>query len=169
MKQVIIILASIFMLASCGGGNQQSDSAQEPAKTAPVVEEPKEDVPAEVTLTIEGNDEMKYNKELLTVKAGQKVTLILKHVGKMEKAAMGHNWTLLKKGVDMQEFAVEAIGANDNNYIPKGTNKVIAHTTMIGGGEETSITFEAPAKGEYQFLCTFPGHYAMMNGKFIVE
>ncbi len=132
-------------------------------------EEPEEEAPAEVTLTIQGNDEMKYNKDLLTVKAGQKVTLVLKHAGNMEKAAMGHNWTLLKKGVDMQEFAVEAIAANDNNYIPKGTNKVIAHTTMIGGGEETSITFEAPAKGSYQFLCTFPGHYAMMNGKFIVE
>ena len=40
---------------------------------------------------------------------------------------------------------------------------------MLGGGEETTIEFEAPAKGEYTFICSFPGHYALMNGKFIVE
>ncbi len=168
MKQIVIILASALILTSCGG-EQKTDAAKEtaPATEAPV--EVKEEAPASITLTIEGNDEMKYNKDMFTVKAGQEVTLVLKHVGKMEKAAMGHNWTLLKRGVDMAEFAVEAISANDNNYIPKGTNKVIAHTDMIGGGEETSITFKAPAAGSYQFLCTFPGHYAMMNGKFIVE
>ncbi|MEM6771051.1 MAG: plastocyanin/azurin family copper-binding protein, partial [Bacteroidota bacterium] len=27
----------------------------------------------------------------------------------------------------------------------------------------------APAAGEYDFICTFPGHYGVMKGKFIVE
>jgi azurin len=40
---------------------------------------------------------------------------------------------------------------------------------LIGGGESTTIEFEAPEKGEYTFLCTFPGHFGLMNGKFIVE
>lgn len=168
MKQIVIILASALMLVSCGGGDTTTDSATTPA-TETKTEDVKEAAPEAVTLTIEGNDEMKYNKDMLTVKAGQEVTLVLKHVGKMEEAAMGHNWVLLKKGVDMQEFAMEAIAAKDSDHIPAGTNKVITHTDMIGGGEETSITFTAPAKGKYQFLCTFPGHFASMNGTFMVE
>lgn len=170
MKQIVIILASALMLVSCGGGDQTTDTTTD---TTPATEsktnDVKDEAPEGVTLTIEGNDEMKYNKEMLTVKAGQEVTLVLKHVGKMDKEAMGHNWVLLKKGVDLQEFGIEAIAAKDNNYIPVGTNKVIANTEMVGGGEETSITFKAPAKGKYQFVCTFPGHFATMNGTFMVE
>ena len=40
---------------------------------------------------------------------------------------------------------------------------------MIGGGETTSVTFPASIlrKGEdYSYLCTFPGHSALMHGKF---
>jgi azurin len=40
---------------------------------------------------------------------------------------------------------------------------------MIGGGESDTITFDAPEAGTYVFLCTFPGHYQVMRGEFIVE
>ena len=168
MKQFVIILASAFFLFSCGGG---TDQAKDPVTTPGATETPKTDdaAPEAVTITIEGDDMMKFNKDELKVKQGQEVTLILKHVGKMDAASMGHNWVLLKKGVDMQEFAMEAITAKDNDYIPAGTNKVLEHTKVLGGGEETKITFVAPNKGTYTFLCTFPGHFATMNGKFIVE
>ena len=46
---------------------------------------------------------------------------------------------------------------------------VIAATETIGGGQESAIEFDAPEAGEYDFICSFPGHYAMMKGKFIVE
>jgi azurin len=80
---------------------------------------------------------------------------------------MGHNFVLLKKGVDLQQFALRAMNAAETAYIPAG-DEVIAHTKVIGGGEATSVTFDAPEPGTYQFLCTFPGHFAMMQGKFIV-
>jgi azurin len=69
----------------------------------------------------------------------------------------------------MKAFATSALQAKANEYIPEGTEDVIAHTALIGGGEETTIEFTAPAAGEYTFICSFPGHYALMNGKFIVE
>jgi azurin len=40
---------------------------------------------------------------------------------------------------------------------------------MIGGGESTVIEFVAPEAGTYTYICSFPGHYAMMKGKLIVE
>lgn len=170
MKYTVILAALAFVMASCGGGSTTNDANTDKATpTTTPKEETKAPTPEPVTITIEGNDQMQFNKKELHAKAGQEVTLVLKHTGTMEKLAMGHNWCLLKKGVDMNEFAMEALKANDNEYIPKGTNKLIAHTKLIGGGEETSITFTAPKAGVYTFLCTFPGHHATMNGKFIVE
>ena len=122
-----------------------------------------------VEITIEANDQMRFNLSEIKVKEGDTVVLTLKHVGKLPKAAMGHNWVLLKKDVAMADFAKTAMTAKATDYIPEGTEDVIVHTKMLGGGEETTIEFEAPAKGEYTFICSFPGHYALMNGKFIVE
>lgn len=120
-------------------------------------------------VVIESNDQMKFDLSEIKVEAGTTVKLTLKHVGKLPKQAMGHNFVLLKKDVVLKDFAMEAMKARDNEYIPEGTEDVIAYTIVIGGGETTTIEFEAPAKGEYIFLCSFPGHYALMNGKFIVE
>ena len=122
-----------------------------------------------VELYLTGNDKMKYNKEELKVKAGFTVKLVFEHVGKMSVQTMGHNFVLLKKGVDKMAFGQEASSYASEGYIPPNTDKVIAHTEMIGGGKKTTITFEAPPKGTYDYICSFPGHVALMNGKFIVE
>lgn len=122
-----------------------------------------------VEITIEGNDRMQFNLNEIKVEAGQTVVLTLKHVGKLPKAAMGHNWVLLTQGTKIPEFGAAASKAAGNEYIPEGTDNVIVYTELIGGGEETTIEFEAPEKGTYDFICSFPGHYAMMKGKFIVE
>ena len=177
MKYTVIIAAIAFSLASCAGGSDKSDSGvknatqEETQKAAPETTkaDPETAKPDSVTLTITGNDQMQYNKNELHAKAGQIVTLKLKNVGTMDVQSMGHNWCLLKQGVEMSSFATDAMKANDNGYIPKGTNKLIAHTDLVGGGQETSVTFTAPKKGEYTYMCSFPGHYATMNGKFIVE
>jgi azurin len=80
---------------------------------------------------------------------------------------MGHNFVLLTKGTDIAKFATAAMNAKATEYIP--SKGVIAHTKLIGGGESTTIKFTVSAKGTYDFICSFPGHYAMMKGKFIVE
>jgi azurin len=82
----------------------------------------------------------------------------------MSKSMMGHNFVLLKKGVVLSKFAQQAIAAKNNDYIPENTNDVIAHTKMLGGGESDTITFKAPAKGVYVYVCSFPGHFALMKG-----
>lgn len=122
-----------------------------------------------VEITIEGNDQMRFNMDEIKVKAGQTVRLTLKHVGKMEKNVMGHNWVLLTQGTEVSDFGQEAVKAKDNDYIPQDTDAVIANTKMLGGGESDTIEFEAPEAGTYNFLCSFPGHYSVMKGKFIVE
>ena len=123
----------------------------------------------ELQITLNSNDAMKYDMSEIKAMEGQTVVLTLNHTGKLPKEAMGHNFVLLNQGVVMADWATEAVKAKDNDYIPNDGKDVIAHTKTIGGGESTTVTFTAPAKGTYDFLCSFPGHYAMMNGKFIVE
>ncbi len=121
-------------------------------------------------LVLESTDAMQFTKKELKAKAGQTVKLTLKHTGKLAKAAMGHNFVLLAQGTDVAAFGQKAAQARDTEYIPKSEeSKIIAHTKLIGGGESTSIEFKAPKKGTYTYICSFPGHYALMQGKFIVE
>lgn len=122
-----------------------------------------------VEIVIESNDQMRFNLSEITVKQGQTVVLTLKHVGKLPKAAMGHNWVLLQADTDLATFAMKAMKARDNEYVPTEAPEVVVNTILLGGGEETTIEFEAPAPGTYSFICSFPGHYALMQGTFIVE
>ena len=119
------------------------------------------------TIILNSNDQMRFDLNEIKVKAGEKVKLTLNHTGKLPKNVMGHNFVLLTKGTDVTKFATAAMSEKGNEYIP--SSGVLAHTELIGGGESTTIEFTAPSKGTYDFICSFPGHYAMMKGKFIVE
>ena len=120
-------------------------------------------------ILITSDDYMKFDTRKITVKSGKIVKLTLKHIGQLDVQVMGHNFVLLKKKVNLIEFANKAATARDNQYIPVGSDEVIVYTDMIGGGQETTIEFLPPEPGVYDFVCSFPGHYAMMKGKFIVE
>ena len=169
MKKLVLAL-SVIAFTACNNNQQKDKTTQE--SNQPVIEETV--APAETgnenVITISGGDDMKFDKTELKAKAGETVELILKHIGKAPIEAMGHNVVILAQGTDFNTFANAAIDAKDNGYIPKGMeNAVIAKTDMIGGGQTTEITFTAPAKGSYDFLCSFPGHYIYMKGKLIVE
>ncbi len=170
MKKAFLPLAVVAMLAvACGGGETEA-STKEATTTEETTAAPEESVPAVAEIVIEGNDQMKYNLDRIDVKEGQTVRLTLKHVGELPKSAMGHNWVLVKPGTDKEAFAAAAMEAKDNDYIPVDfEDQIIAHTAMVGGGEETTVEFDAPAKGFYSFFCSFPGHYAMMKGTFYVN
>ena len=62
----------------------------------------------------------------------------------------------------------DGVGAGpDNDYVKPGDERVIAHTKIIGGGEESSVTFpvaKLAAGTNYKFFCSFPGHAGVMNG-----
>ncbi|GAB5466462.1 MAG: hypothetical protein Kapaf2KO_18980 [Candidatus Kapaibacteriales bacterium] len=168
MKKFIAALAISATLFACGGG-ENNDAMDE--NTTPETSAREEATETnEVVLELGGTDEMKYTKAEMTVPAGAEVTLNFKHEGKMSVEAMGHNFVLLAQGTDLVAFASDAMMQKDNGYLPADMSSVLAHTNMIGGGESTSITFTAPTEpGEYQYVCTFPGHYGSMQGKLIVQ
>jgi len=121
-------------------------------------------------LELTGNDQMQYDRHDLWVNgACTEVTLTLRHTGKLPKEAMGHNWVLVNaKDLDAVANAGMAAGLQ-NNYVAPDDKRVLAHTKVVGGGETTSVTFSTSILqkgGAYKYLCTFPGHHALMQGTF---
>ncbi len=161
MKKILLLTAFAvpFILAACNNNKEQ--------KTETTSTQPKE-TPANVSNVVEltANDSMKFDKIEINVKAGQKVTLTLRNIGKMPKASMGHNFTLLKDGTDLVAFEKEASQAPD--YIPANDPAILAHTKLLGPGESDTIEFTVPA-GQYTFICSFPSHYKTMIGILTAE
>jgi len=121
-------------------------------------------------LEISGNDLMQYDKQELSAPASCKeITVTLHHTGKLPKEAMGHDWVLVN-GPDVAAVANAGMAAGAaKDYVPDNDKRVLAHTKVVGGGETTSVTFATSslkAGGNYQYLCTFPGHSALMHGTF---
>lgn len=120
---------------------------------------------------ITGNDLMQFStKEMKFPASCQTIEVTLKHVGKLAKEAMGHNW-VLSNAADSMAVANDGLAAGlANNYVKPGDKRVIAHTKVVGGGESDTIKIPTSALkkgGDYSYECTFPGHSALMKGKLI--
>lgn len=127
----------------------------------------------ECAATVEGNDAIQFLQSEITVSSScESFTVTLKHVGTLAVNVMGHNWVLTTTP-DYEAVAIAGQNAGvDNNYVPPGDARVLASTSLVGGGEETSVTFdpsELEPGGDYTFFCSFPAHYVLMKGKLIVE
>lgn len=120
-------------------------------------------------LVIEAALGLQYVQKQLKAKAGEKLTIRFKNPD-----VVPHNWLLAKPG------SLQRLGEKCNLMIadPQGLKKhyvpdsddVIAYTDMTNPKAEFVIHLTAPkAKGDYPYLCTFPGHWMVMNGVLKVE
>jgi azurin len=139
--------------------------------TVPAVEQAK---PASSARTVEltGGDDMKYSVTTIPAKPGETLHIKLVSKGTLPKAAMAHNFVALKLTAKPLEFANAAAMARATDFIPADMkDQVLAATTLAGPGETVEVTFKVPtAPGTYNFLCTFPGHFAAgMRGTIVVK
>jgi putative heme-binding domain-containing protein len=113
-------------------------------------------------------EQMLYDKTLIVVEAGKPVEIIL-----INDDAMPHNLVVVMPG------AVEEIGpatekmspepdAQGRFYIPDSP-KVLHATKLVEPGQQVKLSFIAPeTPGDYQYVCTFPGHWRRMLGTLAV-
>lgn len=112
---------------------------------------------------------MKYDTDTFTVKAGEKIMLELDNLDGMQ-----HNLLILKPGsLEKVGAAADAMlrdpRASEKNYVPE-IPEVLFATEMLGPGDLYTLEFIVPdTAGDYPFVCTFPGHWRMMNGIMRVE
>jgi len=197
MKFLNILAAlSLVLFIGCGGGGsneqqqQQSEDSMESQETEMAGEASNSNVR---TIHIIGVDQMKYavkedaegitvgdpvgknnlpELQSITVEPGEKIRIVLETQSTLPASAMAHNWILLTMDSDPQAFANTAQKARDSEYLPSDLmNEVITHVPLTAGGETNEITFTAPEEtGDYEYLCSFPGHFsAGMRGTLNVE
>jgi azurin len=175
INAILSVIVCFTLLVSCGKSKEEKVPQKEKtttatkAKTVAKKEMIVVDSNGVVNVSMITDDRMKFNLKKITVKAGQKIKLTLTHTGKLDKRIMGHNVVFLNKGTNLSTFASKASASKENDYIPLGSLAVLANTKMLGGGETTTIEFTAPEAGSYDYICSFPAHYALMKGKLIVQ
>jgi azurin len=110
---------------------------------------------------IKADDHMKFDVTAFEAKPGQKISVTLTNVGTSPKASMGHNFVMLDRNANIQSFLDSASMAVADDFVPKNSKGVLAHTRLLGPGETETIAFNAPyVPGDYPYLCSFPGHYS---------
>jgi azurin len=109
-------------------------------------------------------NEMKYDISEFVVQAGKPVELVFENTDFMQ-----HNLVIVapgakeKVGLAADKLAVDPNGAAIN-YVPQ-MDEVLFATAIIDPEEKIVLKFTAPAKaGNYPFICTFPGHWRIMQG-----
>ncbi len=103
------------------------------------------------------------------VKAGETIRLTF-----VNPDVVPHNWVLLRPGTqatvgDLVNKIIAEPDAAIRGYVPR-TDDVLVYTDITEPGASSSIDFKAPdSPGRYPFLCSFPGHWMVMNGVMTVE
>ena len=166
MKKYILLslLAGSVVLAGCGKKQETAEAAASSPSVASAA--------AVAVFEITANDSMKFSINRMEAKAGQDVKVTMTNMGTLPKAAMGHNWILLKKGVDVKAFTDAAVMAAATDYVPaQFADQIIAHTKLLGPKQSEEVSFKAPTEpGEYVFICSFPAHYLTgMKGVLVVQ
>lgn len=118
----------------------------------------------EVTIKPDSANPLAYDTKTISAKAGQKVKLTFNNTH--PTLPQPHNFVLGKLGVDkgkMLNIAMAAMTLVDKGYIPESAD-ILANTKLLQPGQSETIEFTLPTAGEYNYICTFPGHGAIMNG-----
>lgn len=121
------------------------------------------------SVTIETGTNLSFKTRSFKVKAGEPIALTLSNPD-----VVPHNLAIVKPGT------LERVGKSANrlisdpdaairHYIPQ-TSDVLVYTDVVQPKEDFTIQFQAPeVPGRYPYLCTFPGHWLVMNGEMMVE
>lgn len=114
------------------------------------------------TISISTKPGLKFDTEKVDVKAGSRIKFVFNN-----NDDMLHNCVIVKPGtanaVGNQALRLNLNGAK-LNYVPASAD-VLFHTNILQPESAESIYFTAPTEpGDYQFVCTFPGHSSLMQG-----
>ena len=115
-------------------------------------------------IQIKAMDNLQFSEKKLQAKPGEVIKLKF-----VNPDVVPHNWALVQPGTLEQvgDLANKLIGSPEaylKQYVPD-SDAVICYTDIIEPGSEFAIYFKAPEKpGRYPYLCTFPGHWMVMNG-----
>ena len=121
-----------------------------------------QEVDAELVVAADRNA-MRYTTTRIEAPAGATVRLVMDNTA-TTSPAMIHNVVVLT-GAD----AIDRVGsaaAREADHIPEDP-AIVAFTPLASPGARTAVVFTMPPPGTYAFICTYPGHYTMMQGTLV--
>lgn len=113
-------------------------------------------------------NEMKYDRKNFSVEAGKKVRIIFENPDHMQ-----HNLVITARGsLSIVGKAADKLATSPNGaerqYVPD-VPEVLFATSLVDPQKSAVLEFVAPTEpGDYPFVCTFPGHWSIMNGVMTV-
>ena len=114
------------------------------------------------TLIVGTKPGLKFDVAKFQVKAGSRIRLVFNN-----NDDMLHNLVIVKpKTVDKVGQAAIGMGLDgaEKAYVP-ALDEVLFHTGLMQPESQETIYFVAPTTpGDYTFVCTYPGHYTLMQG-----
>jgi len=120
-------------------------------------------------IQVSAGPNLSFQPRELRAKAGEAIKLTF-----VNPDVVPHNWALVRPGTlaavgDLANKLVADPSAVTRHYVPT-SGDVVVYTDVVNPGEQGAIWFRVPeVAGRYPFLCTFPGHWMVMNGELIVE
>jgi plastocyanin len=112
---------------------------------------------------------MRYDTPRLVVPANQPIEIRFENVD-----FMPHNLVIVKPGTREKvglataRMKPEELDEEGRAYLADRTD-ILAATRMLEPGQKAVLKFTTPSQeGDYEYLCTFPGHYQIMRGQFVV-
>jgi azurin len=140
------------------------------ATTAPAAAPATADV-AEITIKPDTANPLAYDTKEFKVKAGQKVKLTFNNTH--PAVPQPHNIIIATAGSKDKLLALAMQMATAPDGMAKGfvpdSPDILFKTKLLQPNTSEVLEFTAPAAGEYPYMCTFPGHGAIMNGVMKVE
>lgn len=118
---------------------------------------------------IESRDNLQFSTRTLEAIAGETIKLTFGNPD-----VVPHNWALIRPGTlekigNLANRLVNDPDAFLRHYVPESQD-VICYTDVVDPKGEEAIYFRVPKEpGRYPYLCTFPGHWMVMNGELIVK
>ncbi len=115
-------------------------------------------------------EQMRYDTPRLVVEAGKPFEVRFENGD-----FMPHNFVIVKPGTRaaVGELAAkmkpDQLDSSKRAYIP-ATPDILAATKLLNTGDIEALKLTAPSdEGDYEYVCTFPGHYQVMWGTLVVS
>ncbi|MCY7350772.1 MAG: ThuA domain-containing protein [Cytophagaceae bacterium] len=107
---------------------------------------------------------LQFDKKEFTVTAGKLVEIVFENPDAMQhNIVVGKPKTMEIIGAAADKLITAKDGA-ERNYVP-AIPQILASTPLVNPDQTYRLKFKAPDQpGDYPYVCTFPGHWRIMNG-----
>ncbi|MCB1122353.1 MAG: hypothetical protein KJT03_12445, partial [Verrucomicrobiae bacterium] len=110
----------------------------------------------------------------IRMKAGERLVIRFNNASEMT-----HNVVIVKSEEDIYPVGIAALSAQSDGFIPSTLNpkayfsqeqdRILAATNLAYPGDTVMLEFIPTEPGSYPYICTYSGHFTMMQGRIIVE